>query len=99
MKIELTTHAIEWFEKEVGVSKGSGVRFMGKVYGKTEVHEGFSVGMNICQPEDILTKTVINGVTYFIEKNDDWFFSGYNLKVDYDKKSDEPIYTFIEQLV
>ena len=39
MKIELTENAIEWFEKEVGVTKENGVRFMGKVYGKTDVHE------------------------------------------------------------
>lgn len=81
MKIDLTENAIKWFEKEVGVSKDSGVCFMGKVYGKTDVHEGFSVGMSICQPEDVLTKIEINEVTYFIEKNDDWFFSGYDLKL------------------
>lgn len=34
MKIELTPAAIEWFENEVGVSPESGVRFLGKVYGK-----------------------------------------------------------------
>ncbi|MGB3160907.1 HesB/YadR/YfhF family protein [Carnobacterium sp.] len=97
MKIELTENAIEWFEKEVGVTKENGVRFMGKVYGKTDIHEGFSVGMNVCQPEDSLTKVTINEITYFVEKNDDWFFSGYDLKVDYNKKRDEPVYTFIDQ--
>lgn len=97
MKIEITEDAVEWFEKEVGVLKGSGVRFLGKVYGKTDIHEGFSVGMNLSRPEDALTEVVINEVTYFIEKNDEWFFSGYDLKVDYDKEKDEPIYMFIEQ--
>lgn len=76
MKIEITDSAKEWFENEVGLEKGNGVRFMGKVYGKTEVHEGFSVGMEVTQPVDVLVKTTINDVTYFIDKNDEWFFNG-----------------------
>ncbi|WP_192987092.1 HesB/YadR/YfhF family protein [Carnobacterium mobile] len=97
MKIELTPAAIEWFENEVGVSPESGVRFLGKVYGKTNVHEGFSVGMAVGQPEDALVKEEINGVLYFIEKNDEWFFSGYDLQVDFNAEKDEPIYTFVDQ--
>ena len=94
MKIEITDSAKEWFENEVGLEKGNGVRFMGKVYGKTEVHEGFSVGMEVTQPVDVLVKTTVNGVTYFIDKNDEWFFNGYDLQVSFDKKRDEPIYHF-----
>lgn len=97
MKIELTPAAIKWFENEVGVSPESGVRFLGKVYGETNVHEGFSVGMAVGQPEDALVKEVINGVSYFIEKNDEWFFSGYDLHVDFNAEKDEPIYTFVDQ--
>ena len=96
MKIEITDSAKEWFENEVGLEKGNGVRFLGKVYGSTEVHEGFSVGMEITQPVDVLAETMINGVTYFIDKNDEWFFSGYDLQVNYDKEREEPIYHFIE---
>ncbi|ALV20875.1 MULTISPECIES: HesB/YadR/YfhF family protein [Carnobacterium] len=97
MKIELTQNAIDWFEDEVGLMPGGGVRFLGKVYGKTDIHEGFSVGMDIAQPGDVLAQEKINGITYFIDKNDEWFFSGHDLQVDFDKKADEPIYKFIEQ--
>ena len=94
MKIEITDSAKEWFENEVGLEKGNGVRFMGKVYGKTEVHEGFSIGMEVTQPDDVLVETTVNGVKYFIDKNDEWFFNGYDLQVSFDKKRDEPIYHF-----
>lgn len=96
MKIDVTPKATEWFEKEVGLSSGSAVRFSGKVYGKTEVHEGFSIGLEVTQPENTLAEKVINGVTYYIEKNDEWFFSGYDLKIDFDEKNEEPQYKFIE---
>ena len=61
MKIEITDSAKEWFENEVGLEKGNGVRFLGKVYGNTEVHEGFSVGMEVTQPGDVLAETINNG--------------------------------------
>ncbi len=31
------------FEEEMGVSKERGVRFLGKVYGCSPIHEGFSL--------------------------------------------------------
>lgn len=53
--------------------------------------------MAVDQPEDALVKEEINGVLYFIEKNDEWFFSGYDLQVDFNAEKDEPIYTFVVQ--
>ena len=50
--------------------------------------------MEVTQPVDVLVKTTINDVTYFIDKNDEWFFNGYDLQVSFDKKRDEPIYHF-----
>ncbi len=98
MKIDITKEAQEWFNTELGLTEGSGIRFSGKVYGKTEVHEGFSVGMAVAQPGDnVMASTSIDGVTYYVNESDDWFFNGYDLEVDYDAKRDEPVYNFIEQ--
>jgi len=97
MKISITDRAIKWFESELLLDKGDAVRFFGKVYGKTDVHEGFSVGMNAEQPNSgVFSKTEVNGITYFAGLEDDWFFRGYNLEVDYDKDIDAPVYYFEE---
>lgn len=96
MKIEVSEQAQKWFEEEVGVSKDLGVRFLGKVYGKTEVHEGFSLGMEVAKPESPIAEATYNGITYFAEKQDEWFFSGYNLQVDYNEERHEPVYHFNE---
>lgn len=45
MKIEITDSASKWFQEEMGLGAGNGVRFYGKVYGKTPVHEGFSLAL------------------------------------------------------
>lgn len=96
MKLTITPHAQQWFKEEVGVTSDSGIRFYGKIYGKTDVHEGFSIAMSVEVPDQPIVKEVIDGITYFIEETDDWFFKGYDLLVDYDEEKDEPKYVFAE---
>ena len=67
MKITLKDEAIKWFENKFPLKNGESVRFFGKTYGNTEVHEGFSVGMQMDTPDnhaDILTLTEENGRQY-----------------------------------
>lgn len=94
MKLAVTEKAIEWFKKELVVDNGMGVRFYGKVYGKTQVHEGFSVGMAVDVPSQPVVEETIDGLLFFIDETDEWFFKGYDLVVDYDEKLDEPKYVF-----
>lgn len=96
MKLTITPRAQQWFKEEVGVTSDSGIRFYGKIYGKTDVHEGFSIAMSVEEPDQPLVKEEIEGITYFIEETDDWFFKGYDLLVDYDEDKDEPKYNFAE---
>ncbi|MBO0424133.1 iron-sulfur cluster biosynthesis protein [Enterococcus plantarum] len=96
MKLTITPRAQQWFKDEVGVTSDSGIRFYGKIYGKTDVHEGFSIAMSVEAPDQPLVKEEIDEITYFIEETDDWFFKGYDLLVDYDEEKDEPNYKFAE---
>ena len=40
MKLTVTPKAQKWFDSEIDLPETYGIRF-GKVYGKTEVHDGF----------------------------------------------------------
>ncbi|MDT2633440.1 iron-sulfur cluster biosynthesis protein [Enterococcus dongliensis] len=97
MKLTITPQAQNWFKKELAPAKGQGIKFYGKVYGKTQVHEGFSVGMAVDTPEDPLLTTTIGEQLFYIEATDEWFFEGFNLVVDYDEKLDEPKYEFVKE--
>ncbi|WP_211316770.1 HesB/YadR/YfhF family protein [Oceanobacillus arenosus] len=98
MKITVSDHAHKWFQEEVGVEKGQAVRFYGKVYGSTEVHDNFSVAIQVTEPsKDLLGEVTIDGITYYAEKADDWFFSGYDFEVNYDETSEDVKYHFISQ--
>ena len=95
MIIIVTEQASKWFEEELDLEKGDGVRFFGKVYGKTEVHDNYSVAMQVAHPNDALALETVNGITYFAEKIDEWFFSGYDFKIEYDEEMDEIKYRFL----
>ncbi|MFC0301087.1 HesB/YadR/YfhF family protein [Virgibacillus soli] len=94
MNISVTEKAHAWFKKEFDLENGDGIRFFGKLYGKTAVHDNYSLGMQYAQPNDVLAQVDVDGVIYFIEKSDEWFFSGYDFHVDYDENADEPLYSF-----
>ncbi|GGI64509.1 HesB/YadR/YfhF family protein [Enterococcus alcedinis] len=96
MKVTVTPEVLEWFKKEIVIDSHQGIRFFGKVYGSTQVHEGFSVGMSVDQPERPLYQTTIDGVLFFVEESDDWFFQGYNMQVNYNEQLKEPAYSFSE---
>ena len=100
MKITLKDEAIKWFENKFPLNKGESVRFFGKTYGNTEVHEGFSVGMQMDTLDnhgDVLALTEVNGRQYFTTRLDEWFFEGYDLEIGLDDTYNEPYYHFIDQ--
>ncbi|RLL47786.1 iron-sulfur cluster biosynthesis protein [Oceanobacillus piezotolerans] len=97
MKITVTDRANKWLVEEMDLQKGDAVRFLGKLYGKTEIHDNFSVGLRIDEPRDVLAEQTIEGITYFIEEIDDWFFSGYDFEVVYNENTDELDYKFSKQ--
>lgn len=97
MKVTVTPKVLEWFKKEIVLDKDQGIRFFGKVYGSTQVHEGFSVGMSVDHPERVMFQDEIGGILFFVDENDDWFFRGYEMVVDLDEQLNEPAYTFTEE--
>ncbi|MGX7196669.1 HesB/YadR/YfhF family protein [Enterococcus olivae] len=96
MKVTVTAKALDWFKQEVKIQPEMGIRFFGKIYGNTQVHDGFSVGMSVDRPENPLFKEEIDGILFFAEESDDWFFKGLEMVVDYDEKLNEPKYLFSE---
>ncbi len=96
MKLTITEDALNWFKKEVVLQPGMGIRFFGKIYGNTQVHDGFSVGMSVDRPEVPLFEETVADILFFAEESDDWFFKGLDMTVDYDECLKEPKYLFVE---
>ncbi|AYW45223.1 iron-sulfur cluster biosynthesis protein [Tetragenococcus koreensis] len=96
MNLTITPEALGWFKREIDLESDMGIKFFGKVYGSTQVHDGFSIGMSVDRPEHPMIEKEMDGINFFAEEADDWFFKNYDLTVDYDEKLDEPKYIFTE---
>lgn len=94
MEIIVTDSAQDFVKNEMLVEAGAAVRFISRVYGKTQVHEGFSVGVNVVEPDEVLAGYEANGILYYIDKADEWFFNGYDFEVDYDEPDEAFIFNF-----
>ncbi|ACA40542.1 HesB/YadR/YfhF family protein [Lysinibacillus sphaericus] len=94
MKIALTNEALQWFKQEMEVEPGDTIRFYARYGGSSPFHEGFSLGMTLEEPIAIGAEAVIDGVTYYIDEKDLWFFNDHNLHVDVDASLDELQYEY-----
>ena len=97
MKITVSPAAKNWFVTELELAENAGIRFFGKYGGATNVHTGFTTGMEITSPaEETLGQVEFDQVMFFTNHTDDWFFHGYDLVVDYDANKNEPTYFYTE---
>lgn len=97
MKIVISEKALQWFKEEVGLESGNKVRFFTKIYGTSPVQEGYSLAFTIDnEPGNAAVETVSDGITFFIEESDLWFFDGHDLHIEYNEAIDEVEYKYIK---
>ncbi|MEH7354300.1 iron-sulfur cluster biosynthesis family protein [Neobacillus drentensis] len=90
MEINISNAALKWFQEEVELKKGDKVRFYTQIYGSSPIQENFSLAFTVDNdPIDMYVNTESEGITFFIEETDLWFFNGHNLHVDYNQQKDE----------
>ncbi|MDO4455603.1 MAG: iron-sulfur cluster biosynthesis protein [Ligilactobacillus agilis] len=94
-KITMSPKASEWFRNEMHLQPGNGIKLFGKGYGETNAHQGFSQGISRCDhPVDPVVDEVIDGIHYYIQAFDEWFFAGLDVYIDYDAEIDGPTMYF-----
>lgn len=94
MKIIISEDAAKWFERDMEVVQGESVRFFARYGGSSPLHEGFSLGVTKEAPDEVAVEIVKDGVRYYIESRDEWFFDEHNLIVEVDQKLQELSYSY-----
>ncbi|MGN1400617.1 MAG: HesB/YadR/YfhF family protein [Bacillus sp. (in: firmicutes)] len=94
MKITLTDAAAQWYEEELDLSEGDYVRFYVRYGGNSQIQPGFSLGIQIESPLEVGASAEINGITYFIESEDSWYFDGKDLSVSFNGSLNEPRFEY-----
>ncbi|MBE1553896.1 HesB/YadR/YfhF family protein [Sporosarcina limicola] len=94
MKIIVSDEALNWFKEEMHTLSGDSIKFFARYGGSSPLHEGFSLGVMKEQPDEAAIETVHNGVQFYIERRDKWFFVDHNLHVNVNPELNELVYTY-----
>jgi len=97
MEIVLSNQAIKWFKEDVGLKQGDTLRFYVQIYGSSPVQQGYSLAFTKEDPLNIGASTEVDGILFFVEDTDLWYFDGHDLHVDYIEKEDLVEYKYIKQ--
>ena len=89
MMLQVSPAAAQWYKKELHLEDGAHIKFFGKVYG---TREGFSFTLHVMEPTQAFETITVEGIHFYIEKNDAWFFDDIKLIVDLDEHYKEPTF-------
>lgn len=89
MILEVSPAAAKWYRKELHLKDGDYIKFFGKVYG---TRDGFSFTLHVMEPTNAYEIITVEGLNFYIEKNDAWFFDEIKLRVDLDDHYKEPTF-------
>ncbi|GAA0309547.1 uncharacterized protein YneR [Gracilibacillus halotolerans] len=89
MQISISNPAIKWFQRELGLNEGDSVRFYARYGGFGGVHKGFSLAMEIMEPVNPGAEIIENGIRFFVEESDLWYFDEKDFRIKYSRKFDE----------
>lgn len=93
MKLIVTDAAAQWFRDEMNLKPGDGIKLYGKVYGRTEVHHGFSQAFaKNNNPIDPVMEVEKAGIKFYVNEVDEWFFT--RLITTVDANADGPVFHF-----
>jgi uncharacterized protein YneR len=94
MNIIINNQAAAWYKRELDLKLGDFVRFYVRYGGCSTVQSGFSLGISTEEPNDAAVKTEKDGITFYIEEKDVWYFDGHDLSVSFHEQADEPVFNY-----
>lgn len=98
LDIQITKPALAWFKEEFQLQgEGEYIRFFARYGGCGNIQSGFSLGISQDPPVKIGTKAEVDGIIFYIEEKDLWYFKNLDLKVKYSRKFDEIEFVYEEQ--
>ncbi|ABS22503.1 HesB/YadR/YfhF family protein [Bacillus cytotoxicus] len=85
MNLSVTKEAATWYKEELNLQSGDTIRFFVQYGGCSTVQKGLSLGIRKDEPAQPAVEIQEEGITFFIESDDEWYFDGHNLSVTFNK--------------
>ncbi|MDL4841028.1 HesB/YadR/YfhF family protein [Aquibacillus rhizosphaerae] len=89
MNMSITQPAVKWYIDEMNLKEGDYVRFFVRYGGYGGIHKGFSLALANDKPNDPAIQTEEQGITFYVENSDLWYFDGMDFHIKYSRKLDE----------
>ncbi|CAM3913768.1 HesB/YadR/YfhF family protein [Alkalicoccus chagannorensis] len=97
MELNITDQAAAWFKDEIDLNQGDYIKFFAKYGGTSPIQSGFSLAFEPYQePMKTGVSTEKDGIKFFVEDGDLWYFDGHDLTVDYDQNKEEIVFDYHE---
>jgi uncharacterized protein YneR len=96
MFISIDESAASWFGKEFEVNKPFSIRMFPQYAGFGQKNKGYSLAFSAETPTNPGYTTEINGITFFVEGNDVWFFEDTETALSINNLLDELHVTYKE---
>nr|WP_217903630.1 HesB/YadR/YfhF family protein [Bacillus haynesii] len=94
VNLKINEKALKWYKDELDLKEGDQVRFFVRYGGCSNVQKGFSLGVSKDEPQQIGVSAEKDGITFFVEESDVWYFDGHDLLVSYNESSEEPTFEY-----
>lgn len=96
MFISIDERAATWFSREFEFNKPFSIRMFPQYAGFGVKNKGFSLAFSAETPTNVGYSNEVNGVTFFVEVNDVWFFEDTETSLTVDNHLDEIVVTYNE---
>ncbi|WP_394233693.1 HesB/YadR/YfhF family protein [Niallia oryzisoli] len=93
MQISMSDKVVQWYKEDLSLTEGDFVRFYVRYGGFNSFIKGFSLGIDRDTPEQSQVRMEKDGITFYIEDNDTWYFDDKDLVIDFNEQLKEPEFT------
>ncbi|MBO9129058.1 hypothetical protein [Bacillus sp. 165] len=90
MKFSLSNEAVQWYKSELNLQAGDALRFYVQYGGCSTVQKGLSLGIRKDTPVNPACQVTEEGILFFVEEEDEWYFDKHGFSVTYEAGSEAP---------
>lgn len=98
MLISIDEKAATWFTREFEQNKPFSIRMFPQYAGFGQKHKGYSLAFSAETPANVGYTKELNGITFFVEGNDVWFFEDTETFLSANDNLEEIQISFKEEL-
>jgi uncharacterized protein YneR len=90
MQIKMSDQVFQWYKDELSLTKGDTIRFYVRYGGFNSFIKGFSLGLDKDLPAQNHIGIEKDGITFFIDQQDTWYFDDKDLTIVFNEQLGEP---------